>query len=419
MFLPPGSDHEAALFYHEIARLADGPSLTSGRGDLRDRARLGLAAKLRQNSQARTRPGAAVVSALLGGTSTWSPAAVRDAEYALTTAPRRAIESLPAPPREALRVPGTGHVTAACVASETDEFFLGFDGGEVFCFRPRSGEIVLVASYELPVASLATRPDGQSLVVLRAFERADQATLSTYSRRADGAYRLGLGTRLDRVSAPWLSPILVGPTGDLVGLWSGGELSVMEVGTLVVREQMILGVGDHEVATALILPPEPGGKHPILLSAGGQWQLFALGHGVRESVLAGGIAAVVPGGSTLRHPHVATSCTSPGGLDVAWIGDYGTLCWASFHLDSDGASLVSRGTSGQTGGYRAAVMVKPGRVAGLAPSRIDLYRVAASSRPSGSIARDLGEVVAGFACRRTGEVIAFTRDGGVRRAPVA
>ncbi len=357
MFLPSGDDHDAARFYHEIARLADGPALSGVRDDLRDRARVGLAAKLRQNIQGHARAGSAGVSALLGGRSTWTPSAVRDAEHALKTAPRRAVEDRPEPSRDALRIPGTGHVTAACAASEADEIFLGFEGGEVYCFRPRTAEVAFVAADDLPVASLSTRPDGQSLVVLRAVEGAAHGTLSTYVRKANGAYRAGLGAALNGFASPWLMPVLCTARGDFVGVCDGVEVSVLEVGTLAVRVQATMGFEPDEVSAALLLPTGCEAEHPILLNASGRWGWFDPGRGVHTSVSAGGIAAVVPGGSSLRHAHVAQSWTGPDSLEVAWIGEYGTLCWSRFRIDGAAVALAASGTSGQTGGYRTAVIV--------------------------------------------------------------
>ena len=234
LFLPPGCDHEAARFYHEIARLAGGPALSAARDDLRDRARLGLAAKL----PASTCPGrgsagyGTAASALLGGTATVDPfrrprRGPRRGGVHEACAPKIAS---PIPREEPSGNPRYGHVTAACGAPESDEIFLGFEGGEVYCFRPRTSEVILVAALNRPVVSLAASADGRSLIALDAYGDATHGTIGSYARQAGGSYRRGLGCQVISGISPRLTPILGTVTGDLVGyLQRPGDVGVLEV----------------------------------------------------------------------------------------------------------------------------------------------------------------------------------------------
>ncbi len=81
----PGFEKEATEFYNEVARLADRPALTGCRDELRDRALLGLAVKLRERLAFDGRP-ADLASRMLGQGSVWAPAVVSDAQFAVRAA---------------------------------------------------------------------------------------------------------------------------------------------------------------------------------------------------------------------------------------------------------------------------------------------------------------------------------------------
>ena len=66
-----GNDRPATEFYHELARLADQPALTSIRDDLRNRAIMGIALKIRQRHLQQPNAGD-IVSAMLGRASLWA-----------------------------------------------------------------------------------------------------------------------------------------------------------------------------------------------------------------------------------------------------------------------------------------------------------------------------------------------------------
>ncbi len=80
-----GSDSDAATFYNELARLGDGRHLAASRAALRDRALLGLAARLRHGAGVEARAGS-LVTTLLGQSKLWSAAQVSDADTAVKAA---------------------------------------------------------------------------------------------------------------------------------------------------------------------------------------------------------------------------------------------------------------------------------------------------------------------------------------------
>src|SRR5207253_488586 len=130
------------------------PALSEVRDELRDRALLGLAVKMRQRLPHDRKPGA-VVSALLASSSMWAPAVVSDAQFAARAAAR--VET-PAPTpvaRTVLRA-RIARVTAVCQAPHSGDVFVGFESGEVVCFRPSSGEVLPVTGEGALILSLAT-----------------------------------------------------------------------------------------------------------------------------------------------------------------------------------------------------------------------------------------------------------------------
>src|SRR5262249_9031923 len=80
-FDPWGREIEASQFYNQLAWIADRDHLAPIRDELRDRALLGIAVKLRQRAAIETRPGT-VVSNLLGRSGAWAAAVVTDAQMA-------------------------------------------------------------------------------------------------------------------------------------------------------------------------------------------------------------------------------------------------------------------------------------------------------------------------------------------------
>ncbi len=136
-----GRDDEAARFYHNVAQLAERPALAAARDDLRDRALLGLAAKLRQGVAVRPND-AGLVSTLLGQANAWSPEVLSDAQAAVHEAAtqernrRSARGARPASveasskPFATLDIQTDRRVTAVA-ATLMGELFVGFEDGSL------------------------------------------------------------------------------------------------------------------------------------------------------------------------------------------------------------------------------------------------------------------------------------------------
>src|SRR5262249_25514943 len=147
--------------------------LAGVRGDLRDWALQGMAAKLRQCAEVGDRA-ADAVGRLFGTDRVWAPAVVSDAGHAW----RALARSVPAAyrgeklARSVVAVPvGAGIVKAVCSAPHTGELFLGCFHSGVVCFRPQTGEVVPLAAdprkpHTVLPRALAVDADGRLVFLL-------------------------------------------------------------------------------------------------------------------------------------------------------------------------------------------------------------------------------------------------------------
>jgi tetratricopeptide (TPR) repeat protein len=408
-FEPEGHDQSAGHFYDEVVQLAESPRMGAAHEDLRDRALMLLAAKLRQNTRMASRL-ADPLATLFPSPKLWPQSMVRDAEFALAAVARRTTAPGSGLPANMVHV-GSGTVTAACAAVSSGEIFLGFDGGDVYCFRPATSEIVLVGANDLPVASLAVDEHGRSLVIVRA-GASDFGSTSTYERRQDGSYRLLYRGTLEGLAEPWLTPVFRCSNGDLVGLWDGERLSVMEVATLTPRGEPF-EPEEIEPRFALIVPWHGASYALIVLDRSSWWLVDP--HGTVVPLGFGGKVAAPPAG--LRQLMVSELWSDHVRLESAWLVENGTLFWAAFDTSGPRVSPVASGSSGERGGYRAGAVIRPGLVAGISATRLDWYRGRANSLRHVNSASGFEGVVAAYPCRRTNELMLIRSDGMVRRTP--
>jgi tetratricopeptide (TPR) repeat protein len=164
---PPGNDSVAADFYNHLATLANRVASQDLRDDLRDRSLMGIAGKLRQRTESGT-ASPDLVSPMLGAMPIWSPAQVSDAQYALRRASKQPRETAPPAPdyMQIAIAAQVQKVTAVCQAAESGDLFLGFESGEIVCFRPRSSEVVTVTNVRGPVLGLSATGKGDAVLVL-------------------------------------------------------------------------------------------------------------------------------------------------------------------------------------------------------------------------------------------------------------
>jgi tetratricopeptide (TPR) repeat protein len=400
-----GDPKDAGRFYDELAAVAVG--LAPDQADeLRDRALLGIARAMRRQVEVRTRPQTSV-STLLVHPGRWPAALIQDAEFALKAA-ARVVESLPAPPLPGVTRIGSGVVTAVAAAGRADEVYVGFDSGAVDCFRPGKSEVVEVSQGEMPVASISVAPDGSRVVVLR--DEYGHADLSTHEKKADGTYRLLLSEQFQTYRSPWLTPIVATPAGDVFGLYEGTVLQAIEAATLLPRSRFLIDPNDEPTTGLLVCGPFSQ-KLIWVFAAEDRWYLTRE-DGQPDDLLHASMGPRLPTGSSLLSIPLATSWPGRNMLQLAWISDFGTLCWGRLKFeDGDAISGTSWATSGTRGGYRAAGFISTYDVAGVHGTQVDRYRESNNQLlPRRSSKCDLDGIIA-CVPRPKGGIVLINSDG--------
>src|SRR5438270_12229637 len=128
-------------------------------GELRDRARVGLARKAAQLGERR---GGNVLQALFPAESPWPAPLVNDAAHALRQVTRRSATGL----THVLRRIRSSTVRAVYQMPVSKEVFLGLQSGEVVCYRPGGSEVVTVAQEAGPILSIGAYGADEYLAVL-------------------------------------------------------------------------------------------------------------------------------------------------------------------------------------------------------------------------------------------------------------
>jgi tetratricopeptide (TPR) repeat protein len=365
-----GDPSDAGRFYNEMAAISVG--LTPDQGDeLRDRALLGIAGSLRRQVEVKTRPQTSV-STLLANPGRWPAALIQDAEFALKAADARAVEAPSSPTSPSVRRIGSGVVTAVAAGLRTDEVFVGFDGGTVYCYRPGRSEVALVSPGIMPVVSISVAPNGSRVAVL--WDESGRAALSTFERTPNGSYRLLLGLMIETHGSPWLTPMVATATDYEFGLWDGEEMAVMEAGTLLSRSRFEIDPDATPTIGHLIIRPDIPEGRQLLFAAENRWYL-ASGLAAPAMLLCAMMGPRLPPGSSLLSTPLATIWQGVNTLRLAWISDFGTLCWGSLVFADYGSIRESSwATSGTQGGYRAAGLLSSDDVVGVHGTKVDRFR---------------------------------------------
>ncbi len=389
-FGEPGREPEAGHFYNELAGLADRPHLSALRQELRDRALLGLATKLRQGAEGGRR-GSASVSALLGQSGRWAPSLVRDAEGAVR-GPARGEGAA-----TCLRLPTLrGSVTAVCSAPATGDVFLGFAGREVVCYQPADGKVADVSVTLGPVLALATDATARVLLILSG-GAAKPNYLTLCDRGPTGPYREGRSRPVELHGGGRLTPVTVIGTGEHVaGLWNGRSVTML-------RGPLFLPAGE---IGPLSFPAED--FHGALLLPG----LVLLGPNL-------GWAPGLPSGCSLESPVVSWLRPQPTLLEVAGIESSGRLRWSTFGIFVPPGSVPERHLLLPDARYRAAALLRPGELAAVARDGVYWVRCGERALTVWATTRAaLGDAVACFPSPLTRELLVVCAEGDVVRVPL-
>jgi hypothetical protein len=418
---PAGHDGPAADFFNELARLADRPVLAKVRDDLRDRALVAIAAKLRQRAASGPAPGG-LVSVMLGQPGTWAAAVVSDAQFAVRCSGQP--PSAPARSRPVVsRTTVPGHVAivrAVGWAPLSADIFLGFESGEVFCFRPASGAVFALPVTGMPITSLAVSDDGNALVALRQVAPTFWH-LASFSRTTTG-FRAVESRGVQTEGTPWLCPTLARNSDWVTGLWDGEQLTFLSGPRLLPTHRQLEMTNAYEPSTGLLLPSFAAKVRLTVL----MFPPHAVWHFHRWSAYRQPIKKRLGWCPSLRaeralfSPPLSWLRKGQDGLELAGIGGDGNLYWSNLEFENDELSQVATSSSLSAERYRAAAVVRAGLVAGVATDAVHFLRrgpqylhLAATTEVS------LPQAVACFPYYRGNELIVVCGDGTVARVPFA
>jgi hypothetical protein len=408
-FHAPGSDTPAAQFYTSLASLAEEEHLAARRDDLRDRALLGLAYKLRQQSEATPRAGNAA-STLFGRRGVWHPAVVHDAAFAARAAGKASAQPSPQVRRMQVRA---GNVTAVCSAAESGALFLGYEDGVWAVFDPVSECVVpcpIPPAAKAPVLALASDRDGKTLVVLHAVTAHSQI-IASYRIETYSVQRLASAP----LFAEWMTPIAEDGGPPIFGLWQGQQLCIFRVPDFVATGTIHPSPPESTLRQALLRYPGPVGRPRLAVSFGDGLFHFS----DRSTGLLQPVTLLCSIRSTMANLHVPLAHLWPTDdqIELAGVQD-GTVTWMSARLVKDTTSVVCAVSPER--GYRAIALLPYGRIAAVHSKGIDWLRrnhVTLVPTPGPRLARD-DDAVACTYSPATSEVLVVLRGGTVVRVPI-
>jgi hypothetical protein len=417
-------------------------------GELRDRALGGLAHKIRQRAETDERPGT-TVSQLLGQSGAWPASLVRDAEHALRHATRQQPRRRKSPGVQRCSLL-RGQVTAVCAAPGSGDLFVGFNSGGLVGYRPGSGSAVAFPSYAWRVSSLATDPHGDHLLVLYTEENG-ALHLQGYRRGEYGSYLATVWRKFTRVapgpiaSPPCLTPLANEGGIPAGGLWDGRTLFLLRGADFLPELRWTLPFPAEDFTTAFIgatRTPLRTLASTVLMSTEAIWLCDAT---------AALEASPLSAGSSLPDSRPAESLPEPAGapcyhpIRLSWLGlgpedgwlDTLVHSWLSSHpthlelagvdaarvlhhsafqlaLGSDGPGV--RTTRVSDCPYRAAALLRPGRIAGIAANGVAwLSTTGTHLVATGWTPGDLADALAGFVIPGTNELLIVGREGDLVR----
>jgi tetratricopeptide (TPR) repeat protein len=415
-FAPPGNEVGAGEFYNQLACLAGQRHLAAVHDELRDRALLSLALKLRQRAEVEAHAGT-LVGRLLGRPGGWSAALVSDAQLGVSRVLKRPAKAAPTKPAAATTTKtqiGTDTVTAACAAGESGEVFLGFQSGAVVCYRPQQDEVTRLPIELSPVRSLAVDREGSFLVTHQEGDLPTTFDLTSCERSAAGSYQLRYPPVVVR-GAVALVPNVVKERGDYtVCTWEAGRLSYLRGFVLTpAREEEFPDYRDY-FGGSLLLPPfhRPLGPATGLVFAGNS--VWCQGGSVGASL---GWTPSIPEGHPLRSVPLAWHVSS-GDLEVAGLSQAGGLFWSKVEIRPDSLRCAATNASADEG-YRAATIVRPGLVVGVKSARVHWLRCGSRGFIQQVTSKvSIPSAVACFPSHPTEELVVVCADGLVVRLPI-
>lgn len=409
LFAAPGNDNLAGELFNEVARLSERPQLAKIGEELRDRALLTLAHKVRQRSGESSAGAAQLVPSLFGAGTVWEAPLVSDAQFAVKIPQPRLIAASAATMTIRAVIPV---VRAVCQAPGTGELFLGFESGEVACCDLERGNYYHVDIHLGPIHGLAVTADGNALVVHSGGESADEEHLASYIR--DGGYRLVEKRSLGSISAHWLCPTLGGNRDCIAVMWNVNRSSFV-----ILRGPRLLV--EHDVSvdcrpTSAWMPSYLEWGIPSLMAFDGRELTYF--DNLPEGKAKNTILCPFPArtrGSSLTYAPIGAMHKGEGRFELTGIGAEGVLNWLEVAIQkNEWLAVVSRASC--PGPYSAATMVRHGLIAAVAADHIAWLRALESGlREHARQAVSVPHPIASFPIHSTHELAIVSRDGSIVR----
>lgn len=416
----PGQYQAAAKFFNELAALGEQPAMAAARDELRDRALICLSRRLTERGA--PDPKATPMVGILFGPRAWTPDLLSDAEYAASggrgrEAPAKPAKRSPSLPRKV----GQGLVTAVAFAAEREELFLGFQSGEVLRVDPFTSEVNRLALYPTPVSGLAVDHAAENLAVLWK-SPSRRAVLAGYSRRPDGTFQMAEGRSERRAEHIRLASWISDTKEPIVGLWQDGRVSLLRGPGLIPVGRVQMDDAETETEAWPMLVPVPGHEVPmvVLVESSGRWTFGTIDGGV-IGTRGVGWSPTVPKVTALSQPQAAVMAAGRSRVEIAGVGEGGSLFRTvlEFTEQEQAPVVVTTNLSASDLGYRAATLVRSGRVTGVTPQSVHWLR-GVSTRFSRLATADhaLPQVVSCHALHRTSDLLLVSRDGHLETLPM-
>jgi len=399
-FESSGSDSEAAGFYNGVVAIYGTGVQPPFAEEVRDRALLSLARRMRQGVGG-CRANSSTVSTLLGRTKLWPPPLVSDAAFAAAAALERSRDPASAvkghPEAQGIQI-GRGILTAAVQASNTGELFLGFDSGLVLGFRPERNQVVEVAEDHDLVTALAVDPEGQTVVALR---RSHGGTLISRSlKRPDGSFRSRpeshipvpdegarrqpsspiLGPRYDAESQErpdtWLTPIMSCGVERLVGIGDGHGMLIVDAASGLHWGRLAIAPDSDACPTTALLLAAGSPKYAtesrlvVLTHAGPRWIVVDVNGKLLHQTTAHRWLPAALGFGSVRSAPIAWRHVPPF-LELVGLDQNGSAYAAQFYIDDGSLELLAERVATTEGGYLAAARAGPNTVVAVSRTAID------------------------------------------------
>jgi tetratricopeptide (TPR) repeat protein len=412
-FAQPGHETAAANFFNELVNHANRPALAEQKDSLRDRSLIALSAQMRRRIHS-AMPAGQLVSMMLPARASWSAAQRSDAEHAVKAATKGIykLKEEP-PPANSIKINArTQVVTAVAWCNSSSELFLGFESGEIVCYRPATNEIQRVGDCcRQAVHGLVICDAGRDVIALRAYPESDRPynpsfTTGRYVRKSQYEFHEAGSRCLQTDCAPWFCSQM-----DLA------QTYVVLDGSVLYR----FSLGHHQIEETNIraVTPVAGlSLHGNMLCVFGNNMMVYRRNNVSH-IIGVGWEPALPSDSTLKQRHIAWTEPRQNKVDIAGMDSEGWLHVSEIALhEKEATAGVIAHHNNREACHHAVCFLLPSVVAAVTQDSIRWFRFGKvgfsllKTTPSPFV-----NPIACFPLSSTRELLVVCSDGTVGRVP--